>query len=602
VADLRISQLQPLLAADVDGASDQLPIADVSTTETKKITPAALVQAAIGSLPVGSIPGAKIVAGSITALELGPESVGASELADGAVDTAAIGAGAVTGAKIAADTITAANIAADAVGASELADNAVDTAALAAGAVTAAKIAGDTITAAQIAPNAITASELADDAVDTAAIANGAVTTPKLADGAVTGAKIAAGTIAGDRLAAGSVGTTELKDGGVTAVKMAGDLSGAAFAAQSPAVVLAGPVTGANAKPTFRGLVGTDLPLATGTDVGVSKPVANGGLIVAAGGLSIDNTVAPGTSPVVTYNAKGLVTGGRALTGADMPIATKLAVGVVRVGSGLSVAADGEVKAALTAADIPALDAAKITAGTFGSALLADGSVTRTKLADYAVSYIQEASPSVGGQPIGSLWFQESTGQLRMFNGNSWFPVGFGRLSAENLRYCGIFDAATGVITGITQFGAQEGFKVNDVIPAANDAKSGVYFVCNVPGSGAAVAAGITFDAGDWIVCNGATAGWVRIDTLNGAAGGGGGGATHLDDLLDVQLNAPVAGQTLEFNASGQWVNKTVPAASATVAGPIQLATQAEVDAGVNAVKAVTPLTLQDATLDCGGY
>jgi hypothetical protein len=141
------------------------------------------------------------------------------------------------------------------------------------------------------------------------------------------------------------------------------------------------------------------------------------------------------------------------------------------------------------------------------------------------------------------------------------------------------------------------------VIPAANDAKSGVYFVCNVPGNGTSVTAGIAFDAGDWIVCNGATAGWVRIDTLNSAGGGGGGGgATHLDDLLDVQLNAPVAGQTLEFNASGQWANKTVTAASATVAGPIQLATQAEVDAGADAVKAVTPLTLQNCVLDGGSY
>ena len=597
MADLRISQLQPLLAADVDGATDQLPIADVSTTETKKITPAALVQAAVGSLPAGSIPGGKIVADSITALQLGPDSVGASELADNAVDTAAVQDLAITTAKIAADAITAAQIAPDAIGASELADNAVDTAAIAAGAVTATKIASDTITAAQIAPNAIGASELADGAVDTAAIADGAVTTPKLADGAVTGVKIAAGTIAGDRLAAGAVGTTGLADGGVTAAKMAGDLSGAAFAAQAPAVVLAGPVAGVSAKPSFRGLVGTDLPLATGTDVGVSKPVANGGLVIAAGGLSIDNTVAPGTNPVVSYNAKGLVTGGRALAGTDLPIATTTAVGVVRVGSGLSVAANGEVKVALAATDIPNLDAAKITTGTFGAALIANHAITREKLADNVVSYIQEASPPTTGQNVGCLWLQESTGQLRMWNGNSWFPVGFGRLSAENLRYCGVFNAATGAVTGVTQFGTQEGFKIGDIIPSASDAKSGVYFVCGTPGNGAAVATGIAFDAGDWIICNGATAGWTRIDTLNGAAGGGG-GATHLHDLLDVQLTAPVAGQSLEFNTSGQWVNKTPVDASTTGKGVVQLATQAEVNAGTDALKAVTAATLKQYVSD----
>ena len=32
---------------------------------------------------------------------------------------------------------------------------------------------------------------------------------------------------------------------------------------------------------------------------------------------------------------------------------------------------------------------------------------------------------------VGCLWYQESTAQLRMYNGNSWMPVGFGRLSKK---------------------------------------------------------------------------------------------------------------------------------------------------------------------------
>ena len=185
--------------------------------------------------------------------------------------------------------------------------------------------------------------------------------------------------------------------------------------------------------------------------------------------------------------------------------------------------ADGHVvgSALLAVADIPDLDAAKITTGSLLPTLFGKRSITQEKLADYSIAFIQEAAP--GSQHLfhnGMLWLQESTGQLRMWNGNSWFAVGFGRLSAENLRYCGTFNAATGQITGVTQFGTAEGFKIGDAIPAANDGKSGVYFVCATPGNATPVTAGITFDAGDWVLCNGATAGWVRVDTLSGGGGG----------------------------------------------------------------------------------
>ena len=92
---------------------------------------------------------------------------------------------------------------------------------------------------------------------------------------------------------------------------------------------------------------------------------------------------------------------------------------------------------------------------------MADASITREKLADYAIAYIQEASPPVSGPGhIGVLWFQESTGQLRMWNGNSFMAVGFGRLAQENLRWGGIIDAATGLMTGVTESGKNDGLKI----------------------------------------------------------------------------------------------------------------------------------------------
>ena len=173
--------------------------------------------------------------------------------------------------------------------------------------------------------------------------------------------------------------------------------------------------------------------------------------------------------------------------------------------------------------------------------------------ADYAIMYIQEDQPAVDTTThIGCLWFQESTAALHSWNGNSWMSIGIGRLSAENLRYCGLVDATDGSITAVTQFGVTEGFEVGDLIPDPTDELTGVYFIVEVDGSGInkAAVSGKSFDAGDWLICNGATSGWARIDT---AAGGGGGGASRLEDLLDVNVASKQPGALLQYQSNGTW-------------------------------------------------
>jgi hypothetical protein len=212
----------------------------------------------------------------------------------------------------------------------------------------------------------------------------------------------------------------------------------------------------------------------------------------------------------------------------------------------------------LDISDLPPIDGDNIVIENIPGSGLADKSVTRPKLADYAITYIQEAEPQYGSNAditpphIGCLWFQESTATLSMWNGNSWMSVGIGRLSAENLRYCGIFNADTGLITGTTQFGVTEGFAVGDSIPSPTDELTGVYFVADTSGNGVNQpdVVGKTFDAGDWIICNGATTGWSRIDT---AVGGGGGGSSNLEDLLDVDVRTKQPGALLQYQADGRW-------------------------------------------------
>ena len=582
-----------------DNAVDTAAITNLNVTTDKlaatSVTTAKIADSAVTfaktNFSDGDIPGAKLTSASVTATQIATNAVTANELADNAVDTAAIANTAVTGAKIASDTITAGNIAANAIGASELADNSVDTAALTANAVTtakvtdlnittgklannavtAAKIADDTITATQIAANAVGSSELADNAVDTAAIANSAVTDGKISG--VSGTKITDGTITAAKLntsnidrslnvASGNLGINNAVTGGASA------RNGITYNAQ-------GLITATAA------LVASDIPEATTSAVGgVSVPSAGGLAVTAAGALSINNTVTGATRSGITFNDQGLITSTAALAAGDLPVATASAVGAVSIpvasaplavsGTGVlsiansgvtagtypkvTVSAQGIVTSGTTlaAGDIPDLATSKITTGTFGTSFVANDAITMDKLANLSTGFIQEASPDISDLPTGVFWLQESTGQLRIFNGNSFFSVGFGRLSEENLRFCGTFNATNGLIVTLTTFGVSAGFSVGNAIPAGTAALTGAYFVCVTPGNGTAVVPATSFDAGDWCLCMGLND-WDRIDTLSGP-----GSVSSLNDLSDVTISSPTAGQILVLQSGGSFQNVSV--------------------------------------------
>ena len=539
----------------------------------------------------GDIPGAKLTSASVTSTQLANNSVTANELAANAVDTAAIADDAVTSAKIADDTITAANIATNAVGSAELADNAVDSAAiandavvtakitnlnvttdkLAANAVTASKIANDTITATQIAANAITASELADNAVDTAAIAASAVTDVKISG--VSGTKITDGTITAAKLNTANIDRSLNVASGNLGINNA--VAGGASARNGITYNAEGLITSTTA------LVASDIPEATTTAVGgVSVPTAGGLAVTLAGAISIANTITAATVSGITFDEQGLITAATALVAGDLPEATASAIGAISVpvssapltvsNTGILSIADSGVTAgeytkvtvtdqgfvtdgaSLVEADIPDLAATKITTGQFGTSFLANDSITMDKIANNAITFIQEASPDISNLPTGVQWLQESTGQLRIFNGNSFFSVGFGRLAEENLRFCGTFNASNGLIVTLTAFGTSAGFTVSNAIPAGTSTLTGAYFVCVTPGNGTAVVPSTSFDAGDWCLCVGPD-NWDRIDTLSGP-----GSVSSLNDLSDVTLSSPTTGQLLVLQASGQFTNVSV--------------------------------------------
>ena len=581
MADKRITELAPLTAAATEGDLDVLAIADVSAGETKKITAADVVVAGLADgVPDGSIPGSKIEPDSITSLELAPDSVTDVELADNAVDTSAIQDGAVTAEKLADGAVTTDKLADGAVTTDKIADGAIGEAQIADRSIPAIKLVQNTLTADEIAPNAIGASELADNAVDTPALADNAVSTPKLQDASVTEPKLADGAVTTDKIADGAVTVNKLADGSITDDKLDG--IGLDKLPDAPSgTVLAGPVSGVAASPSYRRLEPSDIPTATQTEKGGVIVPADGGLSIGADGTTgIANTVTPGGFPFVNFDKHGSITSGRALSNTDLPPPALGEIGGVKEGDGITISGDGTISQSLTgvvadtytkvtvdemgnvtagaeleASDIPNLDWSQIENPIIDGSTLTDKSVTMPKLANYSIAFIQEDQPVVTNPDLhaGCLWFQESTATLSMYNQNSWLSVGIGRLSAENLRYCGLVNADTATITAVTQFGTGEGFEVGDAIPDPSDEFTGVYFVVEVGGSGInkIAVSGKTFDEGDWLICNGATSGWERIDTV--AGGGGGGGATRLEDLLDVDVRTKQPGALLQYQSDGRW-------------------------------------------------
>ena len=491
MADLRISQLPPLSGADL-AASDLVAVADLSASETKKLTSKELIQDGILLIDDGTIPGGKLVVDSVTGDQLAPNSVTDSELADNAVDTAAIQDSAVTDAKIASG-------------------------------VDGAKLTNDTVTASKI---------------PTASLDRGLDKT------------------------SGAIGHTNAVTAGTSA--------GISFDAQ-------GHVTGTTA------LVASDLPIATATAIGgVSIPTNSGLSVSGTGAVTHGTTLTAGSISGITFSETGHITATRAIEGGDLPAATASVKGAVSVpGPALQVSAAGAIThvdsgvgagtytkvtvngqghvtvgAPLAPGDIPSLDASKINTGTFDTARIADRSLTNAKFANYATVLIQEGQPSGTEYYIGQFWYKESDAQLRTWSGNSWIPVGFGRLSEENLRFCGTFDASTSTVVQVTTLGTSAGFTAGNLIPAATDALTGAYLVCAVAGT----YENVTYDTGDWLLCLGQAEGYTRIDTLNG----GGGGTVNLGDLLDVDITSPATGDTIIYDAgSNTWVNRPTAAQKA---------------------------------------
>lgn len=238
---------------------------------------------------------------------------------------------------------------------------------------------------------------------------------------------------------------------------------------QVAASVFAGPATGSDAAPTFRSLVPTDLPDATASAKGIIQPGT--GLAVTSGTLDHSNSVTGATVSGITFDAQGHISAATAL----LP------------------------------ADIPDLDAAKITSGEFATAFIADNAVTGGKLADSSVTTFGEALPTADFK--GQLFYNPLEKNFFVWDGNVWQPLG---ISAGAIILAGTYNATTNQVASVTGEGAALGLSVGNALPSASADNANYYVVVSIGGTGTAPAPPVTLAPPDICLSDGSN--WVEID------------------------------------------------------------------------------------------
>ena len=484
MADLKISELNAL-AGSALVTGDLVAVVDSSASETKKLTVGDLVANGVTLISDDTIPGAKILFGA------------------GDIATAAVADSAITTAKIANDGVTAAKLADE---------STVDlvTTLPASGAFT---------------------GQLAVDTDDNSLYCwDGSAWLSLKAGGSVN-------SVVGSTVGIVDI-TVTTTSGSSTIAAVINDTSAANQ-------FMAGP-TSAGGAVAFRTIDGSDLPVATNS--------AKGGVIVNGEGLRMDsNTIevdndvtASSTHHVVTYDAKGLITGGRVLTAADLPAATSSAKGAIIPGTGLEVDVSGNLDHSntattgtftkvtidgqghvttgdtLVATDIPDLPASKITSGTIGSALIGSDAITAAKLADASTTKFGGAGATDNvvtfpdGDFKGQFFFDELNEDLYIYTGTSYLPI---TIISGNLVLAGTYDASTNLLDSVTSEGSAAGFTNGQALPAPASTNQNYYVVVSKSGTGSGSAPSVALAPPDMLLSSGAGADFILVDVSNAIAG-----------------------------------------------------------------------------------
>jgi len=485
MADKKISELNALTGSAL-ATGDLVAVVDTSASETKKLTVGALIENGVDLIASGSIPGAKILFGS--------GEVAGTALADGGVATA--------------------------------------------------KIADDAITAAKI------ANESTVDLV-TSLPTSGAFTGQIALDTDDNKIYIWDGSAWQSVKGAGSVNTVVGSTSGIVnlVISTTGDtvtITPSLDDTTSAGQFLAGP-SGSGGTASYRTIAGADIPVATSSAKG-GVTINGNGLVLSGNELRVNNTVTAETTEhhLVQYDANGLITGGRVIASTDVPAAASSTRGAVFPGTGLSVASGGQLNhtntitagtftkvtidaqghissgANIAASDVPDLDTAKITTGTFPTARVANSAITGAKLADSSVTKFggAGATDNVVTFPTadfkGQFFFDEKNEDLYVHTGNSFIPI---TVISGNLILAGIYNASTNLLSSVTTAGSAAGFTAGSALPTPAVTNLNYYVVIDVSGTGSGAAPSVSLAPPDMLVSLGTGSTFSLVDVSNAIAG-----------------------------------------------------------------------------------
>lgn len=462
MADQKITALTELAEADV-ASTDVLPIADVSASETKKVTVKSLVEQGVDLIDDASIPSAKLA--SISPSSLG-SSTGAKEFIAGPTGAG----GAYSSRVIAATDLPAAT--ASALGGAAAGTGLTSTSgtfsvdpatASTRGAVSLPTASGLNVDASgvvshQSSVTAQTKNGLTVNATGhiTAIGSIPAGDIPKATSSAVGGVSVGSGLSV---TAAGQLNHTDSVTAGTT--------SGITFNAQ-------GHITAATA------LTGTDLPTSTTS--------AKGGVSVPSGALSVSGAGA------LTHDTSGVSAG-------DYTKVTVDTRGHVTAGTTLS------------ASDIPDISAAKLTSGTIGTSIIANDAVTGGKLADSSTVRFAGAPDTAGVVNFGTADFQgqflydEYHDDLYLWTGNSFKSIDI--VSGE-IVLAGTYDASTNLVASVTPKGTSIGLTVGQPLIAPAASNSNHYLTVSQSGTGSGNAPAVALAPPDFLLSTGTA--WEVLD------------------------------------------------------------------------------------------
>lgn len=485
MADLKISQLTALAGANL-ATGDELAIVDTSASETKKITLQNLIESGVDLISNSSIPGAKIL--------FGTGEVAGTALADSGVTTA----------KIADDAITAAKIANEAT--------------------------CDLVTT--LPSSGAYTGQLALDTDD-----NKIYIWDSSAWQSVKGAG-SVNAVVGTSSGIVNITITTSGDEVTITPSLDNTTAGAQF--------LAGPTSSAGAV-SYRTIAGDDLPTATSSAKG-GVSINGNGLVLSGTELRVNNTVTAETTEhhLVQYDANGLITGGRIIAASDLPEATSSAKGAVVPGTGLSVASGGTlnhtnnitagtftkvtvdaqghvtVGANIAASDVPDLDAAKTTTGTFATARIANDAITAAKLADSSITKFGGAGATDNvvvfpdGDFKGQFFFDEKNEDLYIYTGQSFLPI---TVISGNLVNAGTYNANTNLMSSVTTAGSAAGFTNGSPLPQPATGNLNYYAVVDTSGTGSGNAPAVALAPPDMLISLGTGSTFQLIDVSNAIAG-----------------------------------------------------------------------------------